>query len=262
MSVETDVGRALDRAQAELEWTGEKRAAFERFAETVAGMDAARAQASQTTLGATTAVETPAGNTGASVTAVLDAFDEHLAAYSGDSTERHDSVHQAVAAEFSADMAVALCGGDSAGVLTPELKKVVLSESDRRLDELRVMERALEREIDSLQSVDASVSSVCEWLVEHNPTPLSELGFEQLRTWHDRIDDHRASLSDVATQRQEHVRSATGGPEVVGIEQQVLIEYLYTDFESTYPALATVARLDDACDDAQRSIRTHLTRRG
>lgn len=261
MTVETDVARALERVQAEQEWTDEKQAAFERFADAVESIEPGRNRPSTATLGTTTAVRNTAPGRGASVTAVLDAFEEHLAPYSGDSTDAHDSVHEAVAAEFSADIAVALCGGDSAGVLTPELKEVVHSDTSRRLDELGVMQRALDREVDSLRAVDTGISAVCEWFVEHNPTPLSELGFDELRAWHDRIEVHRASLSDIAANRQEFVRSSTGGPEAVGIKQRVLVEYLYTDFEATYPALATIARLEETCREAQRTIRGHLTRR-
>ena len=258
MTIETDVTRARERVRGEQKWTNEKRAAFERFADTVADIDPQRG--STAAFGGATAVAATQ-RAGPSVGAVLDAFDEHLAAYSGDKSEQYDAVHEAVAAEFSADLAVSLCSGDSAGALTPELKRGVLSESERRRRELRVMERALDRETESLTALAEGLQTVCDWFVEYNPTPLSELGFEGLRARHERLETHRESLSDLAATRQEHVDSATAVPEQVGIEHRVLLEYLYADFEHTYPALSTITRLDETCQEAQRAVRDHLVRR-
>jgi hypothetical protein len=39
------------------------------------------------------------------------------------------------------------------------------------------------------------------------------------------------------------------------------MEYLYADFKHTYPALSTVTRLDQTCQQAQRAVRDHLVRR-
>jgi hypothetical protein len=123
------------------------------------------------------------------------------------------------------------------------------------------MGRALECEIESLSAVEEAISAVCEWFVEHNPTPLEALGFARLRAWHDTIDDHRERLDAVAAERQRHLHATTGGSGAVGIEHRVLVEYLYAGFPASYPALATLARLEDACREAQRSIRAHLVAR-
>lgn len=259
MSVDTDLDRARERVDREREWTSEKRRAFERFADTVAEIEVAT-PGQGGTLGGPTTVAT-SGTPTAGVSAVLDAFEDHLGPYSGDAQEAPETVHGAVATEFSTELAVSLCGADSAGALTPQLKQVVRTETQRRLDELDVMGRALEREADSLDTVDEVVQTVCDWFVEHNPTPLSELGFEELRAWHETLDDHRERLDAVATERQRHLGAATGSSGAVGIEHRVLVEYLYAGFPASYPALATLARLGDACKEAQRSVRAHLVAR-
>jgi len=259
MSVDTDVDRARERVADEREWTTEKHRAFERFETAVAEVDAGTSGGS-TAFGGPTAVAT-ASNSSAGVSAVLDAFEEHLGPYSGDAQETPETVHQAVATEFSAELAISLCGGNSAGTLTPQLKQVVQAETQSRLDELDAMGRALEREADSLSAVDAAVADICEWFVAHNPTPLEDLGFDRLRAWHETLDDHRERLDAAAAERQEHLDATTGASGAVGIEHRVLVEYLYAGFPSTYPVLATLARLEDACQEAQRSIRAHLVAR-
>jgi len=259
VNVDTDVERARERVADEREWTAEKRRAFERFADAVAEIDAGT-PGGAAAFGGPTAVAT-ASNSSTGVSAVLDAFEEHLGPYSGDAQETPETVHQAVATEFSAELAVSLCGGDSAGVLTPQLKQVVQAETQSRLDELDVMGRALEREIESLSTVEEPIGEVCKWFVEHNPTLLDELGFDQLRAWHETLDDHRERLDAVAAERQQHLHATTGGSGTVGIEHRVLVEYLYAGFPASYPALATLARLEDACREAQRSLRAHLVAR-
>lgn len=259
MSVETGVDRARERVERERSWTAEKRAAFEQFADAIAEIEAG-AGGQTATFGGPTAVATRSETT-AGVGAVLDAFEEHLGPYSGDAQETPETVHQAVATEFSSELAVSLCGGDSAGVLTPQLKQVVQVETQSRLDELAVMETVLEREAESLVAVDDAIGAVCEWFVEHNPTPLSAVGFDRLRDWHETLDTHRERLDAVAADRQRHLDATTSAGGSVGIEHRVLVEYLYAGFPASYPALATVARLAAACDEAQRSLRAHLVAR-
>jgi hypothetical protein len=259
VSVDTDVDRARERVADEREWTTEKHRAFEDFADAVAEIDVAT-PGGTVAFGGPTAVATT-NESRAGVSAVLDAFEEHLDPYSGDARESPDTVHEAVATEFSAELAVSLCGGDSAGMLTPQLKGVVQAETRSRIDELDVMGRALEREDVSLDSVDDAAGEICGWFVEHNPTPLPELGFDRLRDCHETIEGHRERLDAVAAERQDHLHATTGSSAAVGIDHRVLVEYLYAGFPVSYPALATLARLDDACKEAQRSLRAHLVAR-
>ncbi|MUV90230.1 hypothetical protein GJ629_10290 [Halapricum sp. CBA1109] len=258
MSVETTVDRARERVARERTWTAEKRTAIESFREVVADFETGLPVGGQAVGGPTT-VATQSTTGGASVSAVLDAFEEHVGQYSGDHDDRTESVHAAVAEELSDEVAVSLCGGDSAGVLTPPLKQAILSTATKRLGELGVTVRALDREADSLSRAGETMDDVVDWLVEHNPTPLTDLGFDALRERHETLADHREALDALARRRQETVRSVTGGPEQVGIEHRVLIEYVYADAAADYPVLATAARFDDLCANAQRTVRRHLT---
>lgn len=260
MSVETAIEQARSRVADEQTFTSEKRAAFERFRADLADIDASQPSGGAIGGGGPTRVVS-AHTSGTDVSAVLSAFETHLGEYCGDATDTHDSVHEAVAAEFSTELAVSLCGGDSAGTLTPQLKQVVVAETNDRLAELQVMERALDREAESLAAVGDPVESVCSWFSTHDATPLTDLGFEALRERHDELASHREALTAAAAERQETLHATTGGPDAVGIEQDVLVEYLYAGFEATHPALATLARLDSLCADAQRTVRAHLCAR-
>jgi hypothetical protein len=200
-------------------------------------------------------------STGGGCRAVRRAFAEYVQPYSGDAGETHDSVHEAIAAEFSNEVAVSLASADAGGWLTPQLKQGIISETNRRRAELSVMDTALQREQTSLASAMESQRAVVDWLVEHNPTPLSELSFDELAAWHHRLDDLRDQLDAAADERQAHLDGVSGESGQVGIKHEVLAEYLYAEFEATHPALSTFARLDELCAEAQATIREHLTRR-
>lgn len=270
MTVRTRVDQAIERVATERSWTVEKRRKVEAFADDVAELEPAAAPAGGASPGASlgagpaaggwTATEQSAAG-GVGTSAVLECFDEHLAAYSGTPDETPETVHDCVAEEFSSELAVALCGGDTSGALTPSLKRAVVEAAQSRRAELDVTATALRRERASLEDARDAIEPITGWFVEHDPTPLSDLGFERLRDWHERIDEHRAALDDVAAERQVHLDRTTTHDGAVGVDHDVLATYLYAEFEVSHPVLATVASLADCCRSAQRAIRDHLVRR-
>lgn len=284
MTVTSAIDRARERVERERDRTETKRAALDQFhrevreiepdhqpqsggAGGVGGASGAAGTAGPSgglpggSAGGAQSRSRGQNNSGGGCKAVRRAFAEHVEAYSGDAQESHDTVHEAIAAEFSDEVAMSLASADAGGWLTPQLKRAVLSETERRQAELSVMETALEREASALASADEAQTAVIDWLVEHNPTPLSELSFDELAAWHAHLDAHRDRLDAAADERQSHLDRTTGEGGQVGIEHEVLAEYLYAEFDSTHPALAAFTRLDEACDSAQRTLREYLTRR-
>jgi hypothetical protein len=273
MTVTSAIDTAHERVERELERTEEKRRALDQFHREVREIDPDRQPQSGgpgSSPGVTGGLPGGAGggtrtrsetDSGGGCKAVRRAFADHVEAYSGDAQESHDTVHEAIAAEFSEEVAMSLASADAGGWLTPQLKRAVRSETERRQSELSVMETALEREASALASAGETQQTVVDWLVEHNPTPLSELSFEELAAWHDRLATHRDELDAAADERQCHLDGTTGENGRVGIEHEVLVEYLYAEFDSTHPALAAFTRLDELCQDAQKSLREHVTRR-
>lgn len=281
MTVTSAIDTAHERVERELERTEEKRQALDQFHREVREIEPDRQPQSGGPggtggpggpggspgmsgglpgSGGGTRTRTESGN-GAGCKAVRRAFSDHVAAYSGDAQESHATVHEAIAAEFSEEVAMSLASADAGGWLTPQLKRAVLSETERRQAELSVMETALEREASSLASAGETQQAVVNWVVEHNPTPLSELSFDELTAWHDRLATHREALDAAADERQQHLDGTTGENGRVGIEHEVLVEYLYAEFDSTHPALAAFTQLDELCREARESLRGHLTRR-
>ncbi|MEZ3117213.1 hypothetical protein RYH80_14955 [Halobaculum sp. MBLA0147] len=193
--------------------------------------------------------------------AVRRAFADCVGGYSGDADESHDTVHEAIAAEFSEEIAVSLASGNGGGLFTPQLKRGVVNETERRQAELSVMETALEREASSLATTRETQRAVVEWLGEHNPTPLSSLSFDELAAHHERLATFRRRLDDAAETRQAFLDEATGERARVGIRHEDLVAYLYSSFADDHPALGTLGRLDELCGEAQRTLRDHLTRR-
>lgn len=288
MTPDTRVDQAIERIDAERSWTDEKRRQFDEFVDAVEDVAPANSTGGAGNVGAAAAGVSPnppgalspsatdaaagasgepagspaaSASGGAGTAAVLEAFDEHLTEYSGAPGSTPTSVHECVAEEFSTDLAVALCGGNTAGALTPGLKAAVLEEAGARRAELDLMATALERERTSLCDAREALDPIVGWFREHNPTPLSELGFEELRRWHQRVGEHRSALDSVARARQDHVRATTAAGAAVGVEHAALVEYLYVDFDPTHPVLATVATLAGCCRRARRAIRDHLVRR-
>ena len=258
MTVETHVDDARSRVERELRRTAEKRRAFADFHGTVQSIDA-DARSVRTPGDGPSLAQWAASPTGCRE--VRRAFTEHLESHCGDELETPDTVHEAIATEFSRELALSLAAPGSPGSLSPTLKRAVLDETDRRRDELAVTKRALERELTSLEGAAEDDSAVVDWLAERDRRPLRELDFAALTARHESLDDHLSSLDEVAAERQSVLDSTTGGPETIGVSHGVLIEYLYAEFPVTHPVLATVARLASLCRDAQVAVRDHLTRR-
>ena len=259
MTVETRVDEARDRVERELRRTTGKRRAFERFDSAVRSIEADGRCASS--FGDGPSIAQSAATTADGRRRVRRAFAEHLESHCGDELETPDTVHEAIATEFSRELALSLAAPGSPGALSPPLKRAVLDETDRRRDELAVTKRALERELASLERAAEDVSVVVDWLIERDRTPLYDLDFETLSSRHEALDAHLMSLDEAASERQAHLRSTTGGPETIGVSHDVLIEYLYAEFPVTHPVLATIARLGAVCEDAETAVRDHLTRR-
>jgi hypothetical protein len=271
-SLQTAVDTARERVAAERERTTAKREAVDEFQRRVREVD-------PEPLGGTDSAGTPGpgsgapgvgpqrgasgtqsrvGGGGSGCRAVRRAFADCLGDVAGDADERHDTVHEAIAAEFSEEVAVALATADGGGRLTPTLRAGVLDETRRRRAELSVMASALEREAGSLAAAAELVGETTDWLREHNPTPLSSLSFDELAARHRRLDDHRDRLDRAVAARQSFLDESTGEAARVGIRHEDLVAYLYGGRDTGHPVLVTLGRLDGLCDEAQRTLRAHL----
>lgn len=197
---------------------------------------------------------------GGSCEAVRQAFAETIRPHSLDDVEERESLRETIRAELSEPIATALASTSNTG-FSPELKRAVLSETGVRRAETETVYRALEREATQLDGAKEVVDEVTEWIATADETPLTDLGFEELQLRHERLAGYRTRCQTTADERQAFLAGATNeGPEI-GISHRRLCPYIYQNFPTDHPVLATIARLDDTCADCQRAVRDHLVRR-
>lgn len=191
---------------------------------------------------------------------VREAFAGTVRPHSVADVGREEPLLETVREELGEGVAVALAPGTDAR-LTPRVKRAVESSAQKREQRLAAMERALEREGDSLENAAETIEGVADWLVEADETPLSALGFEGLRGRHTALAERKEMCESLLAERQELLGSTTSREATVGLDHDSLVGYLYGDLSATYPVLATVTRLVGVLSDCQRTVRDHLVRR-
>jgi len=144
---------------------------------------------------------------------------------------------------------------------TPRVAAAVDAAVDDRLAELAVFDRTLEREAASLRSATEAIRSVTDWLTTADETPLSALGFDDLRRRHEALADRIATCESLSADRQADLDRTASRGAAVGIRQRSTVAFLYDDFPVSYPVLSTVARLVETLVECRRAVRDHLTRR-
>lgn len=241
----TYVDRADERVRRELDAIEAKRNAYGRFR---TRLESASQRSSSAGVGETLVSAT--GGTGARP--IRRAFAETVAP-----TCEDRAIEELLAAELGEDVATAL----TANGATPALRRAVRTEADQRRTELAAMDGALGTEADSLERATEIVDPIREWLIEENPTPLSELGFDGLRERHARLAGFREDCEELVADRQAHLGRTTGVGGQAGVRHRDLVGYLYEGTPVDHPVLVTAARLDGLCGEAQRAVRDHLVRR-
>jgi hypothetical protein len=266
MVVETHLDRARSRVGAEHEQVTGERRAYEQFRSEVESLQVS--MQSHSTPGATTAGVVSAGTrlqsdrSSSQCRAVRDLFAETIRPHSltdrGAGTE--EPLLETIRQELGGSIAVVL-SPETNHRLTPQTRAAIRSKATDRIRKLDAMERALEREADSVQSARSELESITDWLATANETSLLELGFPELRQRHETLDAHRTACETRLHDRQELLGETTSREGQVGLSHRSFVAYLYQDLSVSYPILSTFTRLDGVLADSQRAVRDHLTRR-
>jgi len=263
-SVTTHVERSRERVRVEKERVTEQRRAYDQFrreldsvAAAVAGRGSGATGAGGLSVQSTVRGAEPGAD---GCRQVREAFAETVRPHSVADVGRAEPLLETVREELGDGVAVALAPGTDTG-LTPQVKRAVEASAEDREQRLAAMERALDREEESLGDAGETVESVTDWLVEADETPLSALGFEGLRERHAALAGRTEECEMLLEERQELLGSTTSQEASVGLAHDSLVEYLYEDLSATYPVLATATRLVDVLSDCQRTVRDHLVRR-
>jgi len=262
MAVNTYIEQARTRARSEQDAIDEKRDAYETFIRRVRKLQPERTPSSMATLTtAGGAIHRSADASGADgCRTVRTAFAETIRPHSVADTDETESPLKTIREEFTGAIAVALASTTEAS-FTPELKQMVLAEAQSRESEAAALREALEREEAHLDEAGAAVDDIIAWIVDTNETPLTDLGFGALQQRHETLGSHRDRCEEVARDRQKFLQRTTNNGVDAGVRHRSLIPYLYRDFPVDHPVLATVATLDEACQECQRTVRDHLVRR-
>lgn len=159
------------------------------------------------------------------------------------------------------DGAALLLSPSNGAQFTPDRKRYLTDEIGGRQSELTALERVLEAEAESLATAGDLVDGIAEWIVRTDETPLTDAGFDDLSERHERLAAYRRRCEEAIERRQKLLQRTVSADGRVGLHHRPLVESLYADLPVTYPALATLVRLQDACRTCQRAVRAHLTRR-
>jgi len=262
MAVDTYIEQSRTRAQSEQEAINEKLRSYETFIRRVQELQPEQtpsSMASITTAGGATHLSADASNTDSCRT-VRTVFAETIRPQSVADIDKTESLLETIREEFTDAIAVALAPTTEAS-FTPELKQMVLTEAQSRQAEATALQKALEREEAHLDDVGTAVDDIIDWIVDANETPLTDLSFDVLQQRHETLTDHRDRCENVARDRQGFLEETTNNGLDAGVRHRSLIPYLYQDFPVDHPVLATVATLDETCQECQRTVRDHLVRR-
>lgn len=262
MTVDTYIGQARTRAQAEQDAIDEKRDAYEAFIRRVQKLQPDQTSSSVagiTTAGGVTHLSADASSADACRT-VRTGFAETIRPHSVADIDEPESVLDTIREEFTDAIAVALAPTTEAS-FTAELKQMVLAEARSRRAEATALQKALEREEAHLDGAAEAASDIIAWIVDANETPLTGLGFDALQQRHEMLAGHRDRCEEVVWHRREFLEGTTNNGVDAGVRHKSLMPYLYRDFPVDHPVLATVAKLDGTCQECQRTVRDHLVRR-
>jgi len=269
MSQTTYIDAAQDRVEAERAAAEAKRAGMESFVDRVADLstDSSPAGASGVAGTGGLARRTEASGTGGceSVrTAFAETVHPHAVADRDPGRESDASASQPLTAtirqELTESIAVALAPASSVP-FSPGLKQGILAEAHCRRSELDVLCRAVERESESLKAAADTVTTVSSWIAAADETPLTELGFDALQRRHEALATHRDRCDEAVADRQSVLASTTAVDAEAGLRHRDLVGSIYDGLAVDHPVLVTLTRLDDACRECQRSVRSHLVRR-
>lgn len=166
-----------------------------------------------------------------------------------------------IATELTDSIARALAPGTNAA-FGEQLRRALVEAVDARRAETAVLGDVLECEERSLEAADDVIDEVATWIAGAEETPLTDLGFDELRGRHETLAAHRDRCAGCLRERQAFLHTTTSRRAAVGLRHRDLIESLYDDVPVAYPVLSTLVRLDRTCVACQRTVREHLVCRG
>ncbi|MFB6251838.1 MAG: hypothetical protein ABEI27_09200 [Halobellus sp.] len=236
----SDLTDARQHVRGERRATERQHQAFEQFRQTVVETDpvsAAGVEARPTSSGWTAGAT---GTTGDRCRRIRSAFEEQVVPHVDVTVSA--GVRGALASELSTEVAVALAAEGGGNRFTAPLRQAILDHVSQRLAESRVMLRALARERSSLDDVIEALKRADRSLPSADDSTL--LLADDGELW-----DRRTSAVNLADEletalraRQSTLDAVTAADVKAGISHDTVVEYLFGDCDTTYPALDALLR--------------------
>jgi hypothetical protein len=236
-----DLTAARRLVREERRVTERQQRGFEQFRRTVADVEpASPADAA----GATGSVS-PGWTTGSAASVdtrcrrVRAAFEEQIMPHVDDEAT---DVYETLAAELSGDIAVALASEGGGNQFTEPLRRAILEHVDQRLAESRVMVRALAQERTALDDAIGTLKAVSESIPAVDESVRILCADGELWERRTRIVSLEAEIDRAVRERQSTLDDVTATDIKAGISHDTVVEYLFADHDTTYPALDALAR--------------------
>jgi len=261
MPSDTHLAAARDLARAERESVRGKLDAYDQFVARVQDLPLESSHPGQR------APALPAGGAQSSGSAastetgcasVRAAFRDTIRPYSVEDIDDDEPLLETIRSELSDSIAVALAPTTDAG-FTSSLRDAIVAAVESRRVEAHVMQAGLDAELDELAAASETLEPILTWLYDADETPLTDLGFDQLRARHAKLAAHRERCAQLLADRQAFLHRSTKHAGQAGMQHRTLVRYLYADLPVVFPALAAGVRVETLCADAQRTVREHLT---
>ena len=253
---ETEAHRALQTVNEEKQITSKKLTEIDRFRRKVHRMDTADGSLTDGTQrspdGGVRAVASTRQNPAYTCGDVIEAFDDTL-----NNCEESTSMERTITGELGKDVAALLLQNDKAN-LTSELKRAVLSSVDERQSQLRVLEKALETEEESVRSTVELVESVNDSIVAEET--LINLGFDELRQRHGNLICLKNGCESRIQDRQQTLSETTKEASTAGLRHMSLVECLYEGPSPDHLVLSTLTEAVRVCERKEQEARKYICR--
>lgn len=236
----SDLTEARGHVRAERRATERQHRAFEQFRQTVRETDPVSVggiEARPASSGWTTEAT---GTTGDRCRRIRSAFEEQVVPHVD--VTASTGVRGALASELSTEVAVALAAEGGGNQFTEPLRQAILDHVGQRLAESRVMLRALDRERSSLDDAVAALKRVERSLPSADDSIRILADDSELWDRRTTAVDLAEELTSALRARQSTLDAVTAAEVKAGIPHDTVVEYLFGDRDTTYPALDALLR--------------------
>lgn len=234
------LSRAQDRVSAEIRYLKDERQAFKRFRKRVSSFETHRSSVKR---GQPSLAHRDSG-----LSRVQTAYRETVMAVPHFDSQYDESLAEHVASELGDELAAALTQSTN---FHPDLKRALLDVSRTAVDNRDAVLGILEKEHDDLERKERKCSQMLNEVDAVRSRARARPEFDALRHTRERVSALQERTDALAVERQKFLRFSAE-PDSCGFEDAAL--YLYADWDSPYPVLATVARIGAQIEETKATV--------